>query len=171
MPPGRRPELEPFIRHWLTTYGLLVKVPVIAPPTFDGTRDTSVEFQLAIDRTLDQLLAEFAVPVFALPPDDRDGWVGHVLAALDLPPAPPQLGSFLVEQRPNLPILPALPDRPHLAGTNRPERDLRGTRVRRRAPGPGPAGRDLSRLRHVPRAVPGTQPWSATPCRTTSCAS
>ena len=91
---GRRPELEPFIRHWLTTYGLLVKVPVVAPPTFDGTRDTSVEFQLAIDRTPHTLLAAFAVPVFGLPPDARDTWVGHVLARLDLPPSPPQLGLF-----------------------------------------------------------------------------
>jgi nicotinamide riboside kinase len=91
---GRRPELEPFIRHWLTTYGLLVKVPVIAPPTFDGTRDTSVDFQMAIDRTLDQLLAEFAIPIFSLPAEDRDSWVGRVLAALDLPQTPPQLDLF-----------------------------------------------------------------------------
>ena len=91
---GRRPELEPFIRHWLATYGLLVKVPVVAAPTFDGTRDTSVEFQLAIDRTLDELLAEFAVPVLPLPGEGRDGWVALVLAGLNLPPTPPQLGLF-----------------------------------------------------------------------------
>jgi nicotinamide riboside kinase len=91
---GRRPELEPFIRHWLGTYGLLVKVPVVAPPSFDGTRDTSVEFQLAIDRTLDELLSEFAVPCLALPRETRDGWVGLVLRALELPPTPPQLGLF-----------------------------------------------------------------------------
>ena len=91
---GRRPELEPFIRHWLGTYGLLVKVPVVAPPTFDGTRDVSVDFQMAIDRTLDQLLAEFGTPVFNLPREGRDSWVGLVLAALDLPQQPPQLGLF-----------------------------------------------------------------------------
>ncbi len=91
---GRRPELEPFIRHWLATYGLLVKVPVVAPPSFDGTRDTSVDFQLAIDRTLDELLAEFAVPSLALPRGNRDAWVGLVLKALDLPASPPQLGLF-----------------------------------------------------------------------------
>ena len=91
---GRRPELEPFIRHWMTTYGLLVKVPVIAPPAFDGTRDTSVDFQLAIDRTLDGLLAEFTLPVLVLPRERRDGWVGCVLEALDLPTQPPQLGLF-----------------------------------------------------------------------------
>lgn len=91
---GRRPELEPFIRHWLATYGLLVKVPVIAPPAFDGTRDTSVDFQMAIDRTLDQLLEEFAVPVLTLPREDRDSWVSCVLGALTLPRTPPQLGLF-----------------------------------------------------------------------------
>jgi len=41
---GRRPELEPYIRHWMQSYDLLVKVPVLAPPSFDGTRDTSVDF-------------------------------------------------------------------------------------------------------------------------------
>jgi len=43
---GRRPEIEPFIRHWMDTYGLLVKVPIVTPPAFDGTRDTSVDLRI-----------------------------------------------------------------------------------------------------------------------------
>ncbi len=91
---GRRSDLEPLIRSWLDTYTLLVKVPVSAPPTFDGTRDTSVEFQLAIDRLIDDLMEEFSATALPLPAEDRSSWVPRVLEALDLPGEPPQLGLF-----------------------------------------------------------------------------
>lgn len=91
---GRRPELEPFIRHWMGTYDLLVKVPVIAAPTYDGTRDTSVEFQMAIDRLLDELLSEFQLDVLELPGDSRVGWVQRVLEGMHLPGEPPQMDLF-----------------------------------------------------------------------------
>jgi nicotinamide riboside kinase len=91
---GRRPEIEPFIRHWMVTYDLLVKVPVIAPPTFDGTRDTSVDFQTDIDRLIDRLLAEFGLEFLSLPGDSRSGWLEMILGALKLPAAPPQLDLF-----------------------------------------------------------------------------
>ena len=91
---GRRPEIEPFIRHWMATYTMLVKVPVLAPPSFDGTRDTSVDFQADIDRLIDELLDEFELPRLELPGETRDGWVEMVLAALDLPTSPPQMDLF-----------------------------------------------------------------------------
>jgi len=91
---GRRPELEPFIRHWMGTYDLLVKVPVVAPPSFDGTRDTSVDFQRDIDRLIDRLLKEFTLEYLPLPGDSRTGWVDKVLRALRLPDEPPQLDLF-----------------------------------------------------------------------------
>lgn len=91
---GRQPELEPFIRSWLDTYDLLVKVPVSAPPSFDGTRDTSVDFQRDIDHLLDVLLREYDLDHLRLPRDTRTGWVGLVLAAMNLPGRPPQLDLF-----------------------------------------------------------------------------
>jgi nicotinamide riboside kinase len=91
---GRRPEIEPFIGQWMATYDLLVKVPVITPPSFDGTRDTSVEFQLVIDNLIDQLLVDFNLDCLVLPGGSRDGWVGTVLKELDLPSEPPQLDMF-----------------------------------------------------------------------------
>jgi hypothetical protein len=91
---GRRPELEPFIRHWMGTYGQLVKVPVIAPPAFDGTRDTSVDFQADIDRLIDELLDEFGIPRLELPGGTREGWTRLVLESLELPGEPPQLDLF-----------------------------------------------------------------------------
>lgn len=91
---GRRPELEPFLRHWLETYRLLVFVPVIQPPSFDGTRDTSVSFQMGVDRILRDLIAELRLPVLALDPTERDQWIRRVLRALDLPATTPQLDLF-----------------------------------------------------------------------------
>ena len=91
---GRRPEIEPFIRHWMGTYHLLVKVPVIAPPSFDGTRDTSVDFQSAIDRLIDDLCREFELSPLQLPAQDRNQWMAQVLQALELPDSPPQLDLF-----------------------------------------------------------------------------
>ena len=91
---GRRPDLEPFLRAWMSSYTLLVKVPVIAPPSFDGTRDTSVDFQGAIDQLIDQLLDEFGFPRLALAPHDRDHWIAAVLQRAGLPLHPPQLELF-----------------------------------------------------------------------------
>ncbi len=91
---GRRPEMEPFIRHWMATYDLLVKVPVIAPPSFDGTRDTSVDFQMDIDALIDKLLAEFSLDYVELPGSTRTGWMEMILRTLKLPDEPPQLDLF-----------------------------------------------------------------------------
>jgi nicotinamide riboside kinase len=91
---GRRPELEAFIRHWMSTYDLLVKVPVIAPPSFDGTRDTSLDFQADIDTLIDGLLEEFKLEFLALPGDSRTGWLEMILRATRLPDEPPQLDLF-----------------------------------------------------------------------------
>jgi len=91
---GRRPEMEPFIRHWMQTYDLLVKVPVIAPPSFDGTRDTSVDFQSDIDQLINKLLAEFELDFLELPGDSRAGWLEMILRAMKLPDEPPQLDLF-----------------------------------------------------------------------------
>ncbi len=91
---GRRPDLEPLLRRWIETYTLLVRVPVIQPPSFDGTRDTSRDFQLIIDRLLDELLREMRIPHLSLPPAERSGWISTVLAAVDLPSYSPQLDLF-----------------------------------------------------------------------------
>jgi len=91
---GRQPELEDLVRQWMSTYHLLVKVPVVAPPSFDGTRDVSVGFQRAIDRIIDELLDEYLLPSLRLPSRDRSGWVPTVLGALALPRRAAQLDLF-----------------------------------------------------------------------------
>jgi nicotinamide riboside kinase len=91
---GRQPALEELVRAWMATYHLLVKVPVVAPPRFDGTRDVSVTFQLAIDHIIDELLDEYGLSCLQLPADDRSEWVSAVLRALQLPSRAPQLDLF-----------------------------------------------------------------------------
>jgi hypothetical protein len=91
---GRRPELDALVRAWITGYDALFKVPVIQAPTFDGKRAVSVQFQLDIDATIDELVRAFDVPVVTLDAAHRDGWVPAVLEALKLPLEPPQIDLF-----------------------------------------------------------------------------
>jgi GTPase SAR1 family protein len=91
---GRRAAYDAIVHEWVATYDRLIKVPVLDVPSFDGTRDTSALFQQEIDRLIDDLAREFAVPCVALDPGHRDGWVDAVLRASGLPLHPPQLSIF-----------------------------------------------------------------------------
>lgn len=91
---GRRPELDALVGAWIKDYDALFKVPVVQAPSFDGKRAVSRQFQLEIDATIDELVRAFDVPVIALDPADRDGWVPAVLSALKLPLEPPQIDLF-----------------------------------------------------------------------------
>lgn len=91
---GRREEHDPLVRAWVKTYSALFKVPVLQSPSYDGTRDLSETFQVAIDRTIEGLLKAFDVPCRRLDRDDREGWVDSVLIAMGLPLRPPQIDLF-----------------------------------------------------------------------------
>jgi len=91
---GRRPALETFIAAWMRTYTMLVHVPVVTPPSFDGTRDTSVVFQRRIDELLRELLDEMGLARVELDPGHRDTWIPAVLKAAGLPDHTPQLDLF-----------------------------------------------------------------------------
>lgn len=91
---GRRPEYDALVARWVTTYAGLFKVPILQPPSFDGTRDTSTAFQVAIDHTIDELAAAFGVPCLRLDPAEREGWVDTVLGAMGIALAPPQISLF-----------------------------------------------------------------------------
>ena len=92
---GRRPAYDALVREWMDSYQGLFKVPVLHPPSFDGTRDTSGNFQAEVDRLIDRLLSEFEVPHHRLDPADRDGWVDVVIRAMGFPLQPPQIDIFL----------------------------------------------------------------------------
>ena len=91
---GRRPEYEELVRTWMLTYDGLFKVPIVEEPSFDGTRDTSRNFQSEVDQVIDELLDSIGVPCHRLDPDDRDGWVDVVLRGVGLPLRPPQIDIF-----------------------------------------------------------------------------
>ena len=91
---GRRPEFDAVVRAWMTTYTALFKVPVVAPPSFDGKRALSPSFQTEVDALLDELLAAFDIHPVRLDPDDRGGWMEQVLRSMKLPLVPPQAELF-----------------------------------------------------------------------------
>lgn len=74
--------LEALVRAWMPSYSLLVKVPIVGDPRFDGVRDTDVAFQHEIDELLGDVLAGWDVPYLALDSRRRKGWSGAVLEAI-----------------------------------------------------------------------------------------
>jgi len=89
---GRIRVFDELVASWLPTYGLLVKVPIIEGPRFDGIRDTGADYQQEIDRVLEKLLRDFRVDCVRLPAWSRDSWIEQVMAAL--PIRAEQLGLF-----------------------------------------------------------------------------
>jgi nicotinamide riboside kinase len=91
---GPHPAYAPLVRDWMTTYDGVFKVPIIEPPSFDGTRDTSEIFQREVDDIIEQLLDTFDVRCHRLDPGDRPGWPDTVVRAMGLPTHPPQIDIF-----------------------------------------------------------------------------
>lgn len=94
---GRIQVYDALISSWLPSYGLLVKVPIVAPPRFDGTRDTSGGYQQEIDTLLETLIKDFRVECVRLPTWSRDNWIEQVMESL--PFATEQLGLFDEDSR------------------------------------------------------------------------
>lgn len=86
-----QPPLEGFLSAWMPTYDLLVKVPVIHVPSPDGYRSVDPAFQDAVDQRLARELAARGLSALELDPEDRDGWVDTVVAAVWERIRPPQL--------------------------------------------------------------------------------
>jgi thymidylate kinase len=74
---GRLRPVERFVDYWMKTYDLLFKVPVSegAAVSADGVRDTDEFFMRAIDRMVDDLLAEKGIAHERLPAGRRDDWI------------------------------------------------------------------------------------------------
>jgi nicotinamide riboside kinase len=76
---GKAPALEPLVRWWATTYELLIKVPIVADPMFDGLRDIDVAFQRAIDAKIDEVLKEWSFPAVRLEKERRPFWAADAM--------------------------------------------------------------------------------------------
>jgi nicotinamide riboside kinase len=79
---GRAPLLEPLVKWWTATYQLLIKVPIVSPPGFDGLRDTDTAFQRSIDEKIESTLAEWQIPALRLERDRRPSWASDSLDAI-----------------------------------------------------------------------------------------
>jgi hypothetical protein len=71
---GRQKPYERFVAHWMKSYDLLFKVPILGTPAADGIRDTDEFFMRSIDQLVDTLLQEMKIEAEPLPPLERDRW-------------------------------------------------------------------------------------------------
>ena len=74
---GRQKPIERFVDHWMRTYDLLFKVPVVGQAAADGVRDTDEFFMRAIDDLVERMLAEKEIHCVRLN-DQRDAWIETV---------------------------------------------------------------------------------------------
>lgn len=88
---GPQKALEPMVDDWMTTYDLLLHVPIVDSPSPDGVRALDPAFQRVIDDRLLDEIDRRDLSVEFLDPRARDGWHDRVVRiALDRI-SPPQL--------------------------------------------------------------------------------
>jgi len=88
---GPQPGLEGLVDSWMTTYDLLVLVPIVDRPSADGVRSADPAFQLAVQERLERELLRRGVAPLRLSPEHRAGWLDAVEAALAERLVPAQL--------------------------------------------------------------------------------
>lgn len=81
---GRQAGLEALVAWWLTSYDLLVHVPIVQGLQADGLRSTDPEFQRLVDSRVLEELARRNLQCLRLDPAARDEWLDRVEAELDL---------------------------------------------------------------------------------------
>jgi GTPase SAR1 family protein len=80
---------------WLTTYDLLIHIPIIERPSYDGIRAVDPHFQEQIQLLLDGMIAARGLRPLRLEADQRENWCRQIL---DL---------VLPELQPTLPLFPS----------------------------------------------------------------
>jgi len=79
---GRQKAIERFVDHWMKSYDVLFKVPIVGEASADGVRDTDEFFVRSIDQLVDTLLSDKKIEHLRLDAKDRDGWVESALRAV-----------------------------------------------------------------------------------------
>ncbi len=79
---GKHPMLEPLVRWWTGTYRLLIKVPIVGTPAYDGLRDVDTAFQRVVDEKIEEVLGEWSIDAFRLDPERRPFWATDALEAI-----------------------------------------------------------------------------------------
>jgi len=75
---GPQPALEELVDTWITTYDLLIHVPIYEAPRPDGLRSTDPGFQRAVQERLQSELARRNLDCLDLAGIDRDDWLDKV---------------------------------------------------------------------------------------------
>ena len=88
---GREPALEQLVGWWLSTYALLIYVPIVDAPHADGLRATDVAFQRAVDERLLRELDERKIRALYLKAAGRERWLDVVEDAIRTQLDSPQL--------------------------------------------------------------------------------
>jgi nicotinamide riboside kinase len=90
---------EVFLDYWISTYDLLVHVPISARPSFDGVRAVDPGFQEQIEILLDGMISARAIRPLRLEIDARDRWCEVIIEHL-LPSLEPVLPLFSGDETP-----------------------------------------------------------------------
>ena len=77
-----KPEIRQLVDTWITTYDVLVHVPMIEGPRPDGLRSTDPIFQRAVDQRLSAEIADRGLDIVRLDDVDRDQWLDRVEAGV-----------------------------------------------------------------------------------------
>jgi len=80
---GVHPILDQLVTYWMETYDYLFKVPVGLVLQKNGVRDVDTEFQIAIDRLVDQMLQERGLRYYNLSGSNRDIWMAFVMSLVE----------------------------------------------------------------------------------------
>lgn len=88
---GSQDHLDSLVDHWMTTYDLLVHVPIVEDPSTDGVRSDDPGFQLAAEQRLAEELDRRGLTRLELDPDSRDEWIESVVQVVVERLEPPQL--------------------------------------------------------------------------------
>ena len=88
---GSQPGLEPLLDYWMTTYDLLVHVPIFAAPSADGVRAVDPTFQRAVEERLQVEVSRRGLSTLQLDPNAPQEWIDRVEDVVGGTLEPPQL--------------------------------------------------------------------------------
>ncbi len=75
---GPQPRFKNLVDSWISTYDLLVQVPIVTDPRADGLRSTDPSFQNAVDERLTREVQSRDLNILDLSGTDRDDWLDRV---------------------------------------------------------------------------------------------
>ena len=88
---GSQANLEELVEHWMTSYDLLLHVPIVEAPAADGLRATDPTFQLAVEDRLRSEIEQRGLSVHSLDATQREGWLDVAEKLVEETLKPPQL--------------------------------------------------------------------------------